>query len=128
MRGGAYFIESGGYVRSMRQVVDLYPDDDVGFVVVSDEPQDATKFPELEVYMGTGFATGSGHYIENMFELSRCDAVMSVPSTFSAIAAFLGNIPIFPIEPGEGNLEFSNVLQSNSFDARNHSSFSVAVK
>ena len=45
----------------------------------------------------TGEAVGPNHYLENLAELSICDAILTPPSTFSTVAAFLGNTPLVPL-------------------------------
>ena len=125
---GKYFFESNEYAKYMLAVSDIFSTQHCSFLIVSDERQDERAFPKLDTAFGTGHATGSGHYIENMLELSLCDLILSPPSTFSAVAAYLGDTPILPITGDIDDLVESNILQENIFDAKDHLHFSESVK
>jgi hypothetical protein len=66
----------------------------IGFIVASDTPQDLNDFSNQNIHFTTGIAGGTGHYLESLLELSRCDLIVSPPSSFSLWAAFVGNIPM----------------------------------
>tara|TARA_Y100000588_G_scaffold393210_1_gene508046 strand:- start:9149 stop:10201 length:1053 start_codon:yes stop_codon:yes gene_type:complete len=126
--GGRYYFSTKQYAKFMRMVQDLYSNKNCSFLVVSDEKQLAQNFIGLNVSFGTGSATGPGHYIENLVELSYCDLILSPPSTFSVVAAYLGNVPILPITGDETGLSEANILHDNIFSARLDSHFSASVK
>jgi hypothetical protein len=64
------------------------------FIIGSEERLAPDAFRDLDCSWCTG-VVGAGHYVESMVELSLCDMIMSPPSTFSAWAAFLGEIHYF---------------------------------
>ena len=112
----------------MRIVQGVFSNKNCSFLVVSDEKQLTQNFLGLNVSFGTGSATGPGHYIENLVELSFCDLILSPPSTFSVVAAYLGNVPILPITGDETDLAETNILHDNIFSARLDPHFSSSVK
>lgn len=126
-RDGEYFFETGAYVDRMKDVVNMFPSQVVGFIVASDEVQDEGDFRAFDFHMATGNKAGPGHYLENMVELSLCDLVMSPPSTFGAWAAFLRNKPLLPICEPNVRLDGNMVLRGNILDACKHPRFSDAV-
>ena len=126
--GGRYYFSTEKYAKFMRIVQDVFSNKNCSFLVVSDEKQFAQNFLGLNVSFGTGSATGPGHYIENLVELSFCDLILSPPSTFSVVAAYLGNVPILPITGDEKGLTEEHILHDNIFSARLDSHFSSSVK
>ncbi|WP_248896423.1 hypothetical protein [Haloplanus halobius] len=97
---GKYFFESRRYKELMEAYAAEFPSQDVGFVIASDERQNADLFADDSFTFATGEAVGPGHYVENFTELSLCDEVLTPPSTFSVFAAILGECPVVPLYPG----------------------------
>ena len=77
---------------------------------------------------GTGSANVGGNWFESWVELSLCDFIVSPPSTFSATAAFLGRIPIWPVLSGDQAMAFDQVIADGLVGAARHPVFSLAVK
>ena len=100
----------------------------VRFIVASDEEQNPEDYQSFNYTFATGEKVGSGHYFENILELSRCDYIASVPSTFTAIAGFLGNTPILPLTDAKVALSLDHLMYDHIFDAIRHPDFSVSVK
>ncbi len=98
-----------------------------GFILGADEPQPANAFEGLPFYWATGAAGQSGHYMETFAELSLCDYVVSVPSTFSAWAAFFGRKPLLAINPSDDNWISAPAFADNLLDAHKDPLFSAAV-
>lgn len=116
-QNGRHYFSTEQYSAWIDELNELFGDrGNIGFIVSSDTPQKLQDFRNNNVYFTTGIAGGSGHYIESMVELSLCDIIVSVPSTFSMWAAFIGNIPILPlIEIGQV-LSQDSLLSNNLFD------------
>ena len=127
-RGGHHFHTVQQYFEYMQLVRDLYPTIDVAFLVVSDEVIETKDSDNLNVYLGPGSRTGPGHPIENLLALSLCDLILSAPSTFSALAGFLGEVPLLPISSGPTQNLHTVPLINTLFDARHHAEFNEAVK
>ena len=64
----------------------------MAFLICSDEPQHGGDFARMNVHFGTG------HAIEDLYALARCDYLIGPPSTFSAWASFYGKVPLYFIE------------------------------
>ena len=125
---GKYFFKTDQYIHWMQQAKEIFGKSaTVGFIVASDETQNIEKFRNLEVHFATGAAVGVGHYTENMVELSKCDLIMSVPSTFSTWAAFVGDIPLLPLWGVSQTISSEDLLKNNIFDALVHPHMSLAV-
>lgn len=127
-RGGRYFFETHEYINFLHQIKDIFQNKNVKFLIASDEHQKTNVFERLNAYFGTGYATGRGHFMENLIELSMCDVIASPPSTFSALAAFLGDIPIIPLIRKDQVIEPRQFIENHFFDARRHEHFGISVK
>jgi hypothetical protein len=124
---GKYFFETSKYVEWMKQVCDLFKEKDIAFIVTSDEKQDTRDFIGLNVYFATGVAIGKGHFIENFVELSFCDIIMTPPSTFSVLAAFMENKPLIPLYNYFQEINEKDILYNHLFDSYKHTDMSVSV-
>lgn len=125
---GKYFFSTNQYIEWMKQIITLFPDRNVGFVLASDEKQQIDRFRELPMYFTTGEKLGTSHFIESFTELSMCDYVLTPPSTFGIWAAFLGNIPIIPVFEKGQTLQEADILRRNLFDAIIHPHLSVSLQ
>lgn len=125
---GRFRFETGRYAGWMRELLALHPGQRVGFVVASECAQDAVEFTGLPVHFATGLPGQGGHWFESWIELSRCDVVVSPPSTFSATAAFLGARPLWPVLASDQTLAFDQVIADGMIGAARHPVFSLAVK
>lgn len=100
---GMYFFDPETYnqwVNSIRN--ERFPDRDVGFIVSSDESLvEREHFSEDHYLLASGQFNGS--YIDSFVQLSLCDYIMAPPSTYSGMAAFIGDTPLFPLYPGRSN-------------------------
>jgi hypothetical protein len=112
----------------MRNVAALFPGRRVAFVVAADAPQEEADFRGLSVHFTTGSAGRGGHWFESFAALSRCDFVLSVPSTFAACAAFAGNVPLWPLAGPGVELSCDQMLAEALTGAARHPVFSEAVK
>ena len=65
--------------------------------------------------------------MESFAELGLCDYIVSVPSTFSAWAAFFGRKPLLPIFSADDDLVQTPLLNENLLDAYRHPLFKSAV-
>jgi hypothetical protein len=90
--GGKYFYSLTTYVALMQAVASIHSHKKVAFLICSDEAHDASLADGLKVT----FSTMSP--VHDLWALSRCELVMGPPSTFSAWAAFLGNVPLWRID------------------------------
>lgn len=127
-RGGKYYFDTPTYAKFLTDSLSVFSDKSVEFLVVSDEKQDKASFQGLDVTLGSGYAVGNGHFMENLVELSLCDLIISPPSTFAGLAAFLGDVPLLPLCSVNQLPDKRDILEKNIFDARHHMHFSTAIK
>ena len=66
----------------MDELVTLFPEKRVAFLICSDWPQDAATFARFKVTFGTG------DLIEDLYAFPRCDYLIGPPSTFTLWASF----------------------------------------
>jgi hypothetical protein len=90
--GGKYFYETAEYVSLMRGVSRLFGGRRVGFLVCSNAEHAAESFGGLKVTFGTG------HFVEDMYSLARCDFIVGPPSTYTLWASFYGGAPLYSVE------------------------------
>ena len=126
---GKYFFDTDQYIEWIEQAKVLFSTSaTIGFIIASDEPQNIDKFKDLDVHFATGIAGGKGHYLESMAELSKCDLVMTPPSTFGVWAAFLGDIPVMPLYKKNQILDNKDLLKNHIHEAIAHPHLSASVK
>ena len=123
---GKYFFETDVYISWMKNVLHLFRNRQVGFVVASSDQQLPDRFKGLDCHMATGEMTGRGHFFESLVELSLCDLVMSPPSTYGAWAAFMRNKPLLPLLDRNQDIDTRMILP-DIFQASQHPEFSRAV-
>lgn len=125
---GRFLFSATQYARWMRQLLDLHAGRQVAFVVASEVRQDPVVFAGLPVHFATGTPNQGGRGFESWVELSLCDFIVSPPSTFSATAAFLGAVPLWPVGSAEQTMAFDQIIKDGMIGAARHPVFSLAVK
>ena len=125
---GRFFFSTELYAGWMRQLLDLYAGRRVAFVIASEVRQDPAVFAGLPCHFATGTANVGGSWFESWVELSLCDFIVSPPSTFSATAAFLGRIPIWPVITGHQVMASDQLITDGLVGTARHPVFSLAVK
>ena len=76
----------------MEKVESFFAPRKVGFFIASDEDQDLSIFDKHNFYFR------SGHPLENLYSLSICDYLISVPSSFAGWAHFIGETPLLELD------------------------------
>ena len=94
-RGGVFYYTDEEYLARMNTIASNNPM--IHFHLVSNEPVDIEYFSKLIVNQAT-VSTSSGSISDDLAVLSCSDYIMGPQSTFSAIAAFLGNKPLYFFE------------------------------
>ncbi|MCC5827988.1 MAG: hypothetical protein JJU36_00945 [Phycisphaeraceae bacterium] len=116
-RDGRYFMDTEQYRVLVHQILDRFGPD-TGIVAASDEPQVPDAFAGLPVHLCSGAAGLGGHYIESFTQLGMCDAVVSVPSTFSLWATFMGRTPLLMLPAGRPDLDAAVWMDSAMIEGR----------
>ena len=124
--GGKFFLTTEQYGSCLQKLRERFGPD-AALVVSSDEPLPDDAFKQSGFYWCTGRAGAAGHYMESFAELGLCDYIVSVPSTFSAWAAFFGRKPLLPIFSADDDLVQTPLLNENLLDAYRHPLFKSAV-
>ncbi|MCB1531259.1 MAG: hypothetical protein KDJ35_00160 [Alphaproteobacteria bacterium] len=115
--GGVYYYEAEHYLKLGLDSLDHYASKGrVAVVYVSDEKQDRSLFDHPDLYFGTGAPNGPGHYFEDFILLTLCNIVISPPSTFTAFAAFIGDVAWIPLMSKTQDIQGSVVLERALFD------------
>ncbi len=96
---GEYFYQTKEYVEFMHKIAQPTAPQ---FLVASDEVQNMQAFLGLDVILASGREVGSGHYMESFFELALCDKILSPPSSFALMAAYVGSGTLLKV-PGRQN-------------------------
>jgi hypothetical protein len=125
---GRFFFPATQYAIWMRQMLALHPDRRVAFVVASEWWHEPGIFSGLPVHFATGSANAGGAAIRSWVELSLCDLIVSPPSTFSATAAFLGGVPLWPVVAWNQVMAREQIFPDGIVGAARHPVFSLAVK
>lgn len=94
---GRFFFPVERYAAWMNEIVAMEEGRKVAFLVASEVRLDKDSFRGLPFVFASGMKGAGGHWFETFVELSMCDIILSPPSTFSATAAYVGNIPFWPL-------------------------------
>jgi hypothetical protein len=125
---GRFYFETEDYLKWMKELYDLYADKKVCFLVAGNGTDNTSVFKDLPCEFATGNINAGGHYLENIIELSQCDLILSVPSTFSTWAAFMGDTPIVPVVSKKSTVRDTKFMNNHLFDAYIDPEFSLAVQ
>jgi hypothetical protein len=109
-------------------VLELHPRRRVAFVIASEEAQNRALFAGLPCHFATGNPGESGHWFEKWIELAACDVIITPPSTFSATAAFLGGVPLWPVVHARQTMTLDQIVPDGMVGAARHPIFSRSVK
>jgi len=123
---GKYYFNTTQYAEWMNQIDQRMEGKNL-FVIASEVSQPVDAFQDVPSVFATGEAVGDGHYLESFAELALCDLVMTPPSTFSTLAAFLGDVPIVPLYRDVEKHGFEK-LDQHLFDAIEHNHMGKSVK
>ncbi len=125
---GRFYFSTAHYLVWIRQLLDLHSGRRVAVVIASEVRQDPALFAGLPCHFATGAVNVGGHSFESWLQLSRCDLVVSPPSTFSATAAFLGEVPLWPLAAAGQVMDFNQIIPDHLIGAARHPAFSLSVK
>ena len=91
-KNGKYYLTTQKYQQWMEKVESFFALKNVGFFIASDEEQDLSTFEKHN------FLFRSGHPLENLYSLSKCDYLLSVPSSFAGWAHFIGETALLTLD------------------------------
>ena len=94
-----YYFTYEEYVLFIQKIIKYFKDENnIAFIICSDEKIDRELFEQYPCYYSTG------HYIEDMYILSKCNYIFGVCSTYSLWASFFGEVPLHTIENKDFNI------------------------
>jgi hypothetical protein len=125
---GRFYFSTSQYVAWIRQLLELHEGRRVAIVIASEVWQDPALFEGLPCFFASGSLNADGHWFESWVELSRCDLIVTPPSTFSATAAFVGGVPLWPVLSTDQVMAFEQRLEDGMVGAARHPLFSRSVK
>ena len=125
---GRFLFSTVQYAQWIRQLLDLNLGRNPVVVVASEAWQDPEVLRGLPCVFAPGARNLAGHWFDSFVTLSLCDFVISPPSTFSAVAAFVGSIPLLPLTSNAQKLSSAELMSNALIDAARHPVFSLSVK
>lgn len=125
---GRFYFTTQRYAAWIRQVLELYPAKRAAVIIAAEVRQDISLFSGLPCVQATGNPGEGGHWFEKWVELSMCDLIVTPPSTFSATAAFRGNVPLLPIVSLDQEIRGDQRIDDGMVGAARHPEFSRSVK
>ena len=96
--GGKWFYPASVYRRIMVEIASQLQGH-TRFLICTDGELDAAAFQDLDIVVGTG------HPVDDNYELAQCDYLFGPPSTYSTWAAFYGNVPLIHIETADQKIQ-----------------------
>jgi hypothetical protein len=124
-RNGRYYFTSKRYNDFMENFLREYEGESIGFLISSDQQQSEDSFNGT-CYTGPTHQNNIEQYIIDFVKLSYCDIILAPPSTFSTLAAFLGDITIVPLYDDVIDDGFQ-YLEDPLFDSLEHPEMNKAV-
>jgi len=109
-KGGQFLFSHRQYREVMEQVLSIFPNKSVAFLVCSDAVIPTGAFDGLEVIYG------SGHELEDLYALAACDLLLGPPSTYSKWASFYGKVPRYEVRTPSLRLTPEQFRISSSLD------------
>lgn len=102
-QGGKYYYENSVYLKYMTQIYEIFQQEQksVAFLLCSNETI-SEVFNQFEVY------TGTGHLIEDLYCLAKCDYLMGPTSTYTSWASIYGNVPLCHLQTRDQVLQLSD--------------------
>jgi hypothetical protein len=102
-QGGKYYYENSVYLKYMTQIYEIFQQEQksVVFLLCSNETI-SEVFNQFEVY------TGTGHLIEDLYCLAKCDYLMGPTSTYTSWASIYGNVPLCHLQTRDQVLQLSD--------------------
>lgn len=94
---GKYFYTLHQYIQIIQYTKDtLFPNKNIFFYLCSNEKQD-TQLLKKEL-SNIPYLLSNYEFIKDLYALTQCHYIIAPPSTFSMLASFLGNLPLYMIE------------------------------
>ncbi|XWK87027.1 MAG: alpha-1,2-fucosyltransferase [Phormidium sp.] len=90
-QNGKYFYSIEQYVKVMKSVEQLFPNQKVGFLICTNGESDAKLFKGLNYFFA------NNQIIEDMYSLAECDYIVGPPSSYTMWASFYGDRPLYKI-------------------------------
>jgi hypothetical protein len=97
-QNGKYYLSTEIYQKWMEKVESFFKPRNVGFFIASDEEQDLSIFEKHKFFFR------SGHPLENLYSLAKCDFLLSVPSSFAGWAHFIGETALLTLDQNARDL------------------------
>jgi len=86
------------YALLLEKITNYFNGNKLAFIICSDEKIDVELFKQYPCYYSTG------HFIEDMYILSKCNYIFGVSSTYSLWASFFGGVPLYIIDKKDFNI------------------------
>lgn len=101
-KGGKNFYETDVYIKIMSEVKNLFPHQEVAFLVCSNVRQDPKNFADFNYHFGTS------QIIEDLYSLAGCNYIIAPQSTYSTWASFYGKVPLYRIKDSHDVVSLDN--------------------
>ena len=122
---GRYFFPLEQYLNWIHQFEERMKDLSIAFILTSNEYH-KIDIDRPNIYWSPGTVGGKGTYIDSFAVLSRCDIIMTPPSTFGCVPAFFANGKILPLFNGVDILK-EPLLDENLIAVKSHPSWSNSI-
>lgn len=103
--GGRYFYDDETYIRIARQVANKH--DNVGIYICSNDSS-LNRQAYIDAFPARNVHFPQGNPGEDLCLLSKMDALIGPPSTFSLVASMYNKTPIYLIEDKDADVDFKH--------------------
>jgi len=91
-QNGIYYYDVEQYKTVMENIASVFCENEIAFLICSNEDID------LNTFRGQNVFKGPGHAVEDLYSLAACDYIAGPPSTFTMWASFYGKKPLYMIK------------------------------
>ena len=105
-----YYFSFEQYSEFMNRISQYFKEKNIAFLLCSGEKIEKKYFSEYNCFDATG------HFVEDMYALSKCDYIFGVSSTYSLWASFMGNVPISIIDSKDFKVDEDNFFVCNGLE------------
>lgn len=108
--GGKYFFNDDVYINTIRQFISFFPGKRVTIFICTNDCKLDVNYYKRSLNLETIYLS-AGNAAEDLYLLSQCDYLIGVKSTFSLMASFYRDTPLYWI------MDKDKALQLQDFDS-----------
>ncbi|MDX2189095.1 MAG: alpha-1,2-fucosyltransferase [Bacteroidota bacterium] len=126
---GKYHFELTTYIKWINECEKVFESENPLFIIVGDDAEVCiqVKNEVKNVAISNGDPLGKENYVVNMINLSKCNLIITPPSTFSGWASFMNNTPMIILKSENQIIQKEDIVYNSIFDLHAFDEFTDEV-